>query len=216
MKVGTDSVLLGAWCDVAGAHHALDVGTGCGIIALMLAQRSSKLTVDAIDIDSDSVVEASENFSACSWSDRLNACEGDFNTIEFTKRYDLIVSNPPFFTNGVLPPEVARKNARHTQTLNYRQLLTRAKSLLADAGKIAIVSPVEVSKEILEVCHDINLNISHYIGVVPVRNVTVKRVLWEFTKLSTETRSDMLVIRDVDGEYTSDYKELCREFYLKF
>lgn len=216
MKVGTDSVLLGAWCDVSGARHALDVGTGCGIIALMLAQRSSKLMVDAIDIDIDSVVEASGNFSACSWSDRLNACEGDFNTIEFTKRYDLIVSNPPFFTNGILPPEMVRKNARHTQTLNYRQLLTRAKLLLTDAGKIAIVSPVEVSKEILEVCYDINLNISRYTDVVPVRDIAVKRVLWEFTKLSTETRSDMLVIRDVDGEYTNDYKELCREFYLKF
>lgn len=216
MKVGTDSVLIGAWSDVSDARRALDVGTGCGVIALMLAQRQLGLTVDAVDIDHDSAVEATGNFERSPWADRLTAHEGDFTAIGLPEKYDLIVSNPPFFTNGVLPPEASRKNARHTCTLTYDALLCKASSLLNDAGKIAIVSPVDVSKEILEACNNNGLYISKVTEVVSVAGLPPKRLLWEFVKNATETVRETLTIEKFPGEYTEEYRALCRDFYLKF
>lgn len=216
MKVGTDSVLIGAWSDVSSARRALDVGTGCGVIALMLAQRGHGLKVDAVDIDHDSIVEANGNFTRSPWGDRVNAIEGDFTAVEYPEKYDLIVSNPPFFTNGVLPSGMARMNARHTCSLTYRDLLTRAKSLLADAGKIAIVSPVDASKEILEVCGDILLYVSKVTFIVPIEGMEPKRILWEFTPLECHTERNTLVIEKIPGEYTEEFRALCRDFYLKF
>ncbi len=216
MKVGTDGVLLGAWCDVARASSALDVGTGCGVIALMLAQRNPSLRVDAIDIDHDSVEQARDNFEASPWSDRLMAIEGDFKVVELARKYDLIVSNPPFFVNGILPPAEARKNARHTQSLTYAQLLSRAKSLLADAGKIAIVSPVDVSEVILDACAENQLCVNRMTEVLSIENTPPKRLLWEITRSIVSMQCDTLTIEKIPGEFTEEYRALCRDFYLKF
>lgn len=216
MKVGTDSVLIGAWSDVAGARRALDVGTGCGVIALMLAQRSPLLTVDAIDIDLDSVEEANNNFANSPWSDRLDAKAGDFSTMELPGKYDLIVSNPPFFTNGVLPPEQARMNARHTRSLTYHQLLSRAKSLLTDAGKISIVSPVDVREVILDGCKCNSLYVNRLTEVISVDGMPPKRLLWEISRNDASTLRSTLTIEKFPGEYTEEYRALCRDFYLKF
>lgn len=214
MKVGTDSVILGAWCDVSQARTALDVGTGCGIIALMLAQRNANLQVDAIDIDHDSVTQATENFSDSPWSNRLNATEQDFITLEVGKKYDLIVSNPPFFTNGILPCGEARINARHTVTLTYHSLLSKAKTLLKSEGKIAIVAPDDCLKEILNACDDNHLFISKLTHIKTSPNKSPKRVLCEITQEPNKTTSATLIITDLDNEYTEEFRNLCRSFYL--
>ena len=107
MKVGTDGVLLGAWCPVEGARRVLDVGTGCGVIALMVAHRNTDAVIDAIDIDHDAIDEATLNFANSPWSERLTAIEGDFNNLNTAVGYDLIVSNPPYFTDSLLPPDEA-------------------------------------------------------------------------------------------------------------
>ena len=216
MKVGTDGVLLGAWCDVTGARRALDVGTGSGVIALMLAQRAPGLIVDAIDIDHDSVVEAQGNFSHSPWGYRLCAIEGDFSTMELPGKYDIIVSNPPFFTNGVLPPLHQRMNARHTQSLTYGQLLSRAQSLLTNAGKISFISPADVAEVILDTCSSNNLYISKITEVISVKNTPPKRLLWEMTNVECVTSRGVLTIENTPGDFTEEYRELCRDFYLKF
>ena len=134
MPVSTDSVLIGAWCNVDDAFRALDVGTGTGVIALMLAQRNPNLTVDAIDIDENSTLEASDNFANSPWSNRLNISLADFN--DWQGKYDLVVSNPPFFIDGIHSPNVARASARHAQSLTYKQLISHGFALLNDNGRL--------------------------------------------------------------------------------
>ena len=151
MKVGTDGVLLGAWCPVENVRRVLDVGTGCGVIALMVAQRNSTAVIDAIDIDHDAIEEAVLNFERSPWSDRLSATEGDYNDLQSSgEGYDLIISNPPYFTNGVMPTGDARTTARHTGTLSYPQLLDGATRLLTVAGTLAIITPSDAEGEIQE------------------------------------------------------------------
>ncbi|MBQ4138504.1 MAG: methyltransferase, partial [Muribaculaceae bacterium] len=153
MKVGTDGVLLGAWCDVTGARKVLDVGTGCGVIALMVAQRNGDALIDAVEIDGDSAHEAGLNFARSPWAARLRVEQCDFNEFalrDVVGKYNLIVSNPPFFTNGILPPDASRMSARHTQHLTYGQLLKNAEKLLADGGKMALITPFDNIKEIIE------------------------------------------------------------------
>lgn len=216
MKVGTDGVLLGSWCDVSHASRVLDVGTGCGLIALMVAQRNSISIVDAIDIDVASVSQAAENFKKSPWSERLNAINADYCTFECTNKYDLIVSNPPFFTNGVLSPNEVRRNARHTQSLTFEQLIVKSKSILTDAGILSIVTPVDVYKDILDICMANGLYVSKICNVYPVSNLPVKRLLWNIVMTPTKTICNDLVIEASPGNYSDDFINLCRDFYLKF
>lgn len=218
MKVGTDGVLLGAWCDVAGARRVLDVGTGCGVIALMVAQRNAEAIIDAIEIDGASAQEAALNFSHSPWSERLHVVACDFNSVEAWwsgEKYDLIVSNPPFFTNGILPPDASRMSARHTQHLTYGQLLKNAEKLLADGGKMALITPFDNIKEIIEESVFNNLNISSKINVISVNGMSPKRVLWELVKYPCSMHESELVIEISPGVFSEEYVALCKDFYLK-
>ncbi len=218
MKVGTDGVLLGAWCDVAGARKVLDVGTGCGVIALMVAQRNGEAQIDAVEIDKDSADEAAMNFSCSPWARRLRVAHCDFNEFalrDVVGKYNLIVSNPPFFTNGILPPDASRMSARHTQNLTYGQLLNNTGKLLADGGKIALITPFDNIKEIIEVCVFNNLNISRKVNVVSVEGFAPKRVLWELVNYPCSMHESELVIETSPGVFSDEYIALCKDFYLK-
>ena len=218
MKVGTDGVLLGAWCDVQGARQVLDVGTGCGVIALMVAQRNAAAQIDAIEIDEASALEAGLNFERSPWAERLHLVHGDFTAVETWwggEKYDLIVSNPPFFTHGVLPPEASRMTARHTQNLDYGQLLKVASEMLADEGKIALITPFDNIKEIVEESTFNSLNISKKVNIISVKGFPPKRVLWELCKERCEMKENELVIENRPGCFSDDYVTLCKDFYLK-
>ena len=218
MKVGTDGVLLGAWCDVTGARRVLDVGTGCGVIALMVAQRNNEVQIDAVEIDKDSADEAALNFSRSPWADRLHVEFADFNdfaTRDGVGEYDLIVSNPPFFTNGILPPEASRMSARHTQNLTYGQLLKNANRLLAERGKIALITPFDNIKEIVEESVFNKLSIRKKVNVISVNGMLPKRVLWELVKCPCPMLESELVIEASPGVFSDEYIALCKDFYLK-
>ncbi|MBQ3910329.1 MAG: methyltransferase, partial [Muribaculaceae bacterium] len=143
MKVGTDGVLLGAWCNVTGARRVLDVGTGCGLIALMVAQRNQGAAVTAIDIDDEAVGEARVNVARSPWSDRVEALCVDFNDFAAQEPFDLIVSNPPFFTENVMAPDQSRNVARHSVSLTMEQLIGNSKPLLAHGGRLAFIAPTQ-------------------------------------------------------------------------
>ena len=215
MKVGTDGVLLGAWCPVAGVRRALDVGTGCGVIGLMIAQRNSEVMIDAIDIDYDAVEEATTNFANSPWSNRLTAMEQDFNDIDKVSCYDLIVSNPPYFTNGVLPTGNARTTARHTGHLTYRQLIEGASRLLNDDGSLALISPVDVERDIIEASTFASLEIRCQTYVIPVEGSGPKRILWLLSRQQVAFHQETLIIADRNGNFTRDYIALTGDFYLK-
>lgn len=214
MKVGTDGVLLGAWCPVAGARHVLDVGTGCGVIALMIAQRNHEAVITGIDIDHDAVQEATLNFERSPWSDRLTAVEGNFNDMS-TSGFDVIVSNPPFFTDGVLPAGDARIAARHTQSLTYRQLIEGAARLLSSHGALALISPTDAEGEIIEAATFATLPVRQVTHVIPVDGALPKRTLWLLTPRDIAYHEDTLTIANRDGTFTQEYIELTGDFYLK-
>lgn len=216
MKVGTDGVLLGAWCPVASARRVLDVGTGCGVIALMIAQRNSHAVIDAIDIDPDAITEANLNFESSPWASRLTAIECDFNDMDDNERYDLIVSNPPYFTNGVLPSGDARTVARHTASLTYAQLIRGAAQRLTDEGALALISPTDAESDIIEASAFASLPFRVMTRVLPVESANPKRTLWLLSRCDAVAyREDTLTIARHDGTFTREYIELTGDFYLK-
>ena len=171
MKVGTDGVLIGAWCSVLpDAKQILDVGCGSGLIALMLAQRteSQASTVRAIAIDSESAAQAAENFEASEWAERLSVeCVSlqDYSR-QGARKFDLVVSNPPFFVDSLKAPDVARNNSRHCDTLTHEELLKYSSEMLVDGGRLAVVLPSVEAKRMVD--------LSAVYGLVPSRLCVVK------------------------------------------
>lgn len=240
MKVGTDGVLLGAWCDVEGVRRVLDVGTGTGLIALMVAQRDTEAVIDAVEIDADACAEARENFEASPWNGRLRVIHGDFLDIaaeascgssrdsdelggsryghNVVGAYDLIVSNPPYFTEDTTSDDHRRATARHTSVaLTYSALIASACPLLADRGRICLISPVEREAEILSAATECGLCVSRRLTVYPKPGAAPKRMLWELGRGGDfEPRESELTIETlVHNDYTPDYIALTRDFYLK-
>ena len=212
MKVGTDGVLLGAWCDVEGCRRVLDVGTGSGLIALMIAQRSPEALVTGIDIVPDAVAEATDNVACSTWSDRVSIIGADFNlaAVDGTlARYDLIVSNPPYFTTDIKSPDAARAAARHGDGLTFADIIRTAPSLLAPDGRIALVSPYDREADIMLDAELAGLSVSRLTRVfTKPTSQSPSRLLWELSLKPSPLIADTLVIG------SPDYNSLLRDFYL--
>lgn len=215
MKVGTDGVLLGAWCPVKGTRRVLDVGTGCGVIALMIAQRNSGAVITGIDIDEGAIEEASLNFANSPWSERLTATLADFNDLTDSDGYDLIVSNPPYFTDSLLPPDASRTLARHNRSLTYRQLIAGAARLLTRDGFFSLISPTDAEGDIIEAATFSNLPVRCITHVTPVEGAKPKRSLWLLSRRVIPYNEGTLTIAHPDGSFTQEYIDLTKEFYLK-
>lgn len=214
MKVGTDGVLLGAWCDVREAKSVLDVGTGCGLIALMIAQRNADCDIDCIDIDEGAIEEAKINADNSPWSDRIHPFMSDFKQFICNKKYDLIVSNPPFFNNGVLAPDKSRQNARHTVELSFEQLIHKAISLLSDKGKLCLISPTDAEEEITKSCTEVGAYVNQKVVIYTKPGKEPKRCLWEISKHNSDKRCSELFVQNSDGQYSEQYIGLCKDFYM--
>lgn len=215
MKVGTDGVLLGAWCDVAAARRVLDVGTGCGVIALMIAQRNAVATIHAIDIEPEAVAEAVLNFQNSPWGNRLEAELIDFNVFGTDEKFDHIVSNPPFFTSGVLPPEGSRNLARHATALSLEELVAHGKQLLTPGGLMSIIVPADAEQLIRRSAVTSGLNIGRLTAVIPVEGAAPKRLLCELVNGDATTVVESMTIQDANRNYTQQYIDMTRDFYLK-
>ena len=218
MKVGTDGVLLGAWVKMRDDDlEILDVGTGTGVIALMLAQRSVSTgsRISAIDIDPISVEEAASNFSNSPWRERLEAGWLDFREME-GGRFDLIVSNPPYFVNSLKAPEQRRSIARHTDSLSYDELVGSAVRNLAPEGRLAVILPAQESVSFIGEAVRRGLAITRKTLVRTTENHPPKRILIEASSGECSVEEEtVLTIQDSAG-FTAPYKELTRDFYLKF
>lgn len=216
MKVGTDGVLLGAWAD-AGARkvHILDVGAGTGLISLMMAQRNPQATVKGIEIDKNAYTEALENIINSPWNDRISVINDNFLQFSTVEKFDIIVSNPPFFTNGLLAPDVARATARHAQNLDICSFLAKAIELLKENGKIIFIYPYSDLELIRHAIAESNLYINKLCYIYPRKDLHCKRILCECSRIETEIREDSLSIESGRHIYTPEYIELTRDFYLK-
>lgn len=216
MKVGTDAVLVGALTKIhPSVRTILDVGTGCGIIALMLAQRSNAEIV-AIDIDKPSVEEATINFRNSPWPDRLKPVLAAFQYFSSTSetRYDLIVSNPPFFQDCQLPLRESLSIAKHNKRLNFEELLQGAERLLNDDGSISLILPVNELKSFLEKAGDCSFFPNEIIEIVPIKGKPVNRILLTVKrKKSPNPLIQTLTLRNNDGKFSDDYKMLTKDFH---
>ena len=213
MKVGTDGVLLGAWCDTGNAHRVLDIGSGTGLIALMIAQRNQEATIDAVEIDKNSAEEASRNFHRSQWADRLNSICKDILLFNAIYSYDLIVSNPPFFKTGESAPDIRRATARHCSALPFEALFAKAASLLSPDGAFAIIAPSEVKTDIEFCAGECNFWLKRRTSVISKPGKPVMRYLWEFVKYPVELGEESLTIHSSDG-YSAEYRSLTKDFYL--
>lgn len=223
MKIGVDAVLLGAWCDVSDASGILDVGTGCGVISLMCAQRNKTASITAIDIDADSVAESERNFMSSPWPDRLHSLNADFNSIS-SGNWDLIVSNPPFFDSGIIDPSTPRMVARHIDALSPEILVRRAPELISAIGRVALILPFSSFERLVAEASLAHLTLRRALYVRGNGEAPVKRVLAEFSRIDNcLIKRDMnlseietLTLETSPGHPTEAYLRLCKDFYLKF
>ncbi len=217
MKVGVDGVLLGAWADVNNCASILDVGTGSGLIALMLAQKNSSATIHAIDIDDSAFQQTKINFDLSPWKNRMVLHKGDFSVFESAQKFDLIVSNPPYFSNSSLSSDSSRNIARHNITLSLEKLIERANFLLHPQGKLCIVYPFENLAEVESITDKMHLSIKKLTLVKPNASKSPKRILVEITKESSADRTENeLMIEVRPNEFSQEYTTLTKDFYLKF
>ena len=215
MKVGTDGVLLGAWADCEGAENILDIGTGTGVIALQMAQRNPEAQICAVEIDEIAAKRARANFDISSWAERLQVEQTAVQEFEPSEKYDLIVSNPPYFVDSLLPPDAKRSTARHTHDLTFEELDKAVARMLADRGRFALILPVTEFEKYLAITQ---LHLVRRCDVCPVEGGAVKRIMGEFAKQkSTAIKHETIAIeRGKRGDYTDDYRALTKDFYLKF
>ena len=230
MKVGTDGVLLGAWAPTNPLTpnpltRILDIGTGSGLIALMLAQRCPDAQIAAIDIDPDAVAQARENFAASPWSDRLHVAQSSLQEWQMgngkcgnDKWYDLIVSNPPYFTACLKNPDAARCTARHNDTLPFSVLIAESAKRLASDGTLALIVPAEAEAELQSLAEAHSLHCTHRCYVHPKPGRPAKRVLlaWQHA-VASATHGGLtthLTLEDDHGARSLDYQQLTKDFYL--
>ncbi len=219
MKVGTDGVLLGAWANVELTERILDVGTGTGLIALMMAQRNSTAMIDAIEIDEQAYLQAGINFSNSLWKTRLNVKHADFQSYVKIqeKKYDLIVSNPPYFSNAVKNDCDKKRTARHTDSLSFDELIEGAVSLLSKEGRFSVVLPAEVEGSFIQLASGSSLKLNKLCRVKPTPAKPPKRVLMEFSFMEKELKTEDLIVEEFGRhQYSEKYKLLTKDFYLAF
>lgn len=242
MKVGTDGVLLGAWaartltcnsalCTLHSALSILDVGTGTGLVALMIAQKVATLSsdtqtdwhIDAIDIDPDAVSQAADNFAQSPWDCHLHASHSSLQDWQPTPptTYNLIVSNPPYFVDSLKNPDAQRQTARHTDTLRYEELITHSIRLLAEDGRIQLILPIEAEEHILRIAGEHGLAAEHILYIRTTPRKSPKRLIMTLKRVNSQivncqiVKLDSLTLTGENNEPRSAaYAELCRDYYL--
>ncbi|WP_303318828.1 methyltransferase [Flavivirga abyssicola] len=227
MKIGTDSVLLGAWTSVKdNTFSVLDIGAGTGILSLMLAQRSHAEVIDAIEIDDGAYEECVDNFEQSPWGDRLfcyhAALEEFVNEID--DKYDLIISNPPFYSPSLASPSLpegeklmsnARKTARFQDAMPFDHLIESVSKLLSEDGIFSVIIPFKEEEKLIHLASKLNLIPNKILHIKGTPTSEIKRSLIEFSFSKSDLKTDSLIIETSRHQYTEDYINLTKDFYLK-
>ncbi len=218
MKVGTDGVLLGAWASLDQQPYSiLDIGAGTGLIALQMAQRSQAELIDALELDDDAYEQCVANFEASPWGDRLFCYHAGFDEFvdEMDEKYDLIISNPPFYAEEVGSGDDARDKARQNSSLPFEELVEGVAKLLSENGRFTVIIPHKEESNFKKLCSNVGLFPNRITRVKGNPDADFKRSLLEFGRKKVETKVDQLTIEHGRHKYTKEYIELTKAFYLK-
>lgn len=219
MKVGTDGVLLGAWTPLSNnPYNILDVGAGTGLIALMLAQRSFAEQIDALEIDEEAYEQATDNFENSPWNDRLFCFHAGLDEFveEPEDEYDLIVSNPPFYSEDYKTEDEQRDLARFTDAMPFEDLIEAADLLLSENGIFSVIIPYKEEARFLAIAKENELYPFKMTRVKGTPTTEIKRSLLAFNRIEQTPIVDELIIETARHQYTPEYIELTKDFYLKF
>ncbi len=214
MKVGFDGILLGAWCDIDRDMMLLDVGTGTGLIALMIAQRNSGAYIFAIEPDNDSFKEALYNFEISPWTDRLAIEKIRLQNYAPDKKYDHIICNPPYFNSGIISGRKGRAEVRHTINITHEELLSYSSGLIKNHGKLSVILPYDEGNRFIDIAEKYNFGLSRICQVFT--KIKTERLLIELKyNWSDEPVKNLLKVYDDSGKYSAKYLEIVKDFYLK-
>lgn len=218
MKIGTDAVLLGAWTTINNnSFSILDIGAGTGILALMQAQRSHAELIDAIEIDDSAYEQCVDNFEQSPWSDRLFCYHASLDEFvdEIEDKYDLIISNPPFYSEDYKTESNQRDTARFTEALPFEDLTKSVSQLLAEDGIFSVIIPYKEEEEFKALAATVNLFVNRILHVKGTPSSEIKRSLLEFSFRESDITTEQLIIETSRHQYTQDYINLTKDFYLK-
>jgi tRNA1Val (adenine37-N6)-methyltransferase len=214
MKVGTDGVLLGASVRVEKSRRVLDIGTGTGLVALMIAQRCPAADITAVEIVEEAALQAQSNVDASPWSNRVHVVQSDFKEFASEERFDTIVSNPPYFSGSLLPPDKHRTSARHTTELDFTTLLSHAAELLTADGEITLIIPTMILAEVERIGQQFSLHSVRRLSVVTRHGVEPKRTVVTLSFRSGTCEERTLCMEGENRVFTDEYRRLVGDFYL--
>jgi tRNA1Val (adenine37-N6)-methyltransferase len=216
MKVGTDAVLLGTWVDVKNAGVILDVGTGSGVVALILAQRTLPDTIiHGVEIESTDALQAAENVASSPWPGKVKIFESAIQHFQPEINYDLIVANPPYFVNSLAPPDPRRIEARHTTSLSHDDLLRSAVRLLKPQGRLSIILPYTEGQACIARALTHNLFCTRQWQFRTRKDKPIERLLLTFTFEMVPVDQGEILLYNGDNDWSPEYRTLTRDFYLK-
>lgn len=214
-KIGTDGVLLGAWADINAGGRILDIGTGTGLLALMMAQRTDSEII-ALEPDTESYEQALGNIKISQWTNRITLYNTKVQDYYPDYQFNIIVSNPPFFRQSLVNKDERLSKARHDFDLSSIELLRAVNRLITNSGIFCVILPYAEAALLIAEATDYNLYCNKILRIKPLPSSTVKRMLMEFGREKRELLQSFLTIETTRHEYTEEYKELTAEFYLEF
>lgn len=220
MKVGTDGVLLGVLAPTIDSGRILDIGTGTGLVGIMLSQRCPQAIVTAVEIDADAAKQAEENATSTGWKIKIiNKSIQDFS-FQCEEKFDLIVSNPPYFINSLKAPEKNRNTARHTDELSYEELIESAEKLLSEEGKFSVIIPYSEEENFIGIANKRNLIAKSSVRIIPKLGKDPKRSVITFCKCKNKINcninvTELVIEKEERHCYSDEFKKLTADFYLK-
>ena len=219
MKVCTDACLFGSMVAVtvqqSTVNSVLDIGTGTGLLSLMFAQKNIDAKIDAIEIDENAAMQAAQNFQASPWHKRLFIVQGDIREISFNKKYDLIISNPPFYESSLQSNNAKRNIALHGNELTFLELIIAVEKYLSENGSFAVLLPFTRAEEFINLAKEKKINLAERIDVKQSVSHTFFRSILFFIRSISKPSYKTISIKEKKNEYTKEFKELLKPYYLR-
>ena len=215
-KVGTDGVLLGAYADITGVTNILDIGSGTGLLSIMLAQRC-EATITAIEPDHDSFIQSCENVNLVEWQNRIKIVNSNLQNFNSkNEKFDLIVTNPPYFCDSLKSPDPRKSAARHNDSLTSEEILTGVKRLLKDDGHLQLILPYVEGNVFIADASRYGFFCNNILKIRPLRESEIRRLILTFSRTRKTPVEKFLTIEHGRHQFTDDYINLTKDFYLKF